>query len=93
MKQFFFLLSSVLLLQLSASAQQQRWQQHADYEMDIKMDVKKHQYEGRQKLVYTNNSPESLDKVFYHLFFNAFQPGSMMDVRSRTIADPDPRVG
>ena len=93
MKQFFFLLSSVLLLQLSASAQQQRWQQHVDYEMDIKMDVKKHQYEGRQKLVYTNNSPESLDKVFYHLFFNAFQPGSMMDVRSRTIADPDPRVG
>ncbi|MCG8373746.1 MAG: M1 family metallopeptidase, partial [Balneolales bacterium] len=30
--------------------------------------------------------------VFYHLYFNAFQPGSMMDVRSRTIADPDGRV-
>ncbi len=47
---------------------------------------------GKQKLVYTNNSPETLDRVFYHLYFNAFQPGSEMDVRSRTIADPDGRV-
>jgi len=34
-----------------------------------------------------------LNRVFYHLFFNAFQPGSEMDVRSRTIKDPDSRVG
>jgi hypothetical protein len=27
-----------------------------------------------------------------HLYYNAFQPGSMMDVRSRTISDPDSRV-
>jgi hypothetical protein len=27
------------------------------------------------------------------LYFNAFQPGSAMDVRSRWIDDPDPRVG
>src|SRR5690606_33634219 len=30
--------------------------------------------------------------VFYHLYFNAFQPGSMMDVRSRSLPDPDKRV-
>ena len=59
----------------------------------IDFDVEKHQFEGEQKIVYTNNSPDLLDKVFYHLYFNAFQPGSMMDVRSRTIEDPDPRVG
>ena len=52
-----------------------------------------HQYDGHMKVVYTNKSPETLDKVFWHLFFNAFQPGSMMDVRSRTISDPDRRVG
>lgn len=57
------------------------------------MDVDKHQFSGKQKLVYTNNSPDTLTKVFYHLYFNAFQPGSMMDMRSRTIPDPDPRVG
>ena len=68
------------------------WQQHVNYKMDIDMDVNTYQYKGKQTLVYTNNSPDVLHKVFYHLYFNAFQPGSEMDVRSRTIADPDPRV-
>jgi hypothetical protein len=74
-------------------AQDNRWQQHVKYTMNIDFDVEKHQYEGEQKIAYTNNSPDHLNKVFYHLYFNAFQPGSMMDVRSRTIEDPDPRVG
>src|SRR5690606_37110691 len=56
-------------------------------------DVENFQYNGKQTLVYTNNSPDTLRKVFYHLYFNAFQPGSQMDVRSRSIADPDDRVG
>ncbi|CAM1372174.1 Peptidase M1 [Tenacibaculum litoreum] len=69
------------------------WQQHVDYTMDIDMNVKTYQYKGTQKLVYTNNSPDALNKVFYHLYFNAFQPNSQMDVRSRNIQDPDRRVG
>ena len=68
------------------------WQQEADYTMDIDMDVTNFQYKGTQELVYTNNSPEVLERVFYHLYFNAFQPGSQMDVRSRNIMDPDRRV-
>ena len=69
------------------------WQQHVDYTMNIDMNVENYRYNGVQKLVYTNNSPDVLNKVYYHLYFNAFQPGSEMDVRSRTITDPDPRVG
>ncbi|MGB4744003.1 MAG: M1 family metallopeptidase [Flavobacteriaceae bacterium] len=69
------------------------WQQHVDYTMDVKMDVNTFNYEGTQKLIYTNNSPDNLERVFYHLFYNAFQPGSEMDVRSMTIADADTRVG
>ena len=68
------------------------WQQEADYKMNVDVDVKNFQYKGTQELKYTNNSPDTLNKVFYHLYFNAFQPGSEMDVRSRTIADPDGRV-
>ncbi|MEL7221336.1 MAG: M1 family peptidase, partial [Bacteroidota bacterium] len=82
-----------LFLSLSYSiAQAGYWQQAVKYEMDIDFDVKKHQFDGTQKINYTNNSPDTLQKVFYHLYFNAFQPNSMMDVRSRTIADADPRV-
>ena len=69
------------------------WQQHVDYTMDVKMDVNTFNYGGTQKLIYTNNSPDDLERVFYHLFYNAFQPGSEMDVRSITIADADSRVG
>ena len=68
------------------------WQQHVDYKMEINMDVKTYTYTGKQELQYTNNSPDTLTSVYYHLYFNAFQPGSEMDVRSRTIPDPDPRV-
>ena len=69
------------------------WQQEVDYVMDIRMDVKTYRYDGIQQLRYTNHSPDTLSKVFYHLYFNAFQPDSEMDVRSRTIKDPDSRVG
>ncbi|WP_100613649.1 M1 family metallopeptidase [Confluentibacter citreus] len=75
------------------SANPYYWQQHVDYKMDIDVDVNTYQYKGKQHLVYTNNSPDVLHRVFYHLYFNAFQPGSEMDVRSRTIPDPDRRVG
>ncbi len=72
--------------------QDYRWQQRAEYSMDVKLDVSTHKVNGTQKLVYYNNSKDTLTKVYYHLFFNAFQPGSMMDVRSRNIVDPDARV-
>jgi hypothetical protein len=68
------------------------WQQHVDYKMEVSMDVKNYQYKGKQELVYTNNSPDTLRKVFYHLFANAFQPGSEMDGRLHSIKDPDGRM-
>lgn len=71
---------------------QSYWQQQVDYQMDINFDVEANQFSGTQSLTYVNNSPDTLKKVFYHLYFNAFQPGSMMDVRSRSIEDPDSRV-
>ena len=68
------------------------WQQHIDYTMSIDVDAENHQYKGTQQVIYTNNSPDELTKVYYHLYFNAFQPGSQMDVRSLNIKDPDSRV-
>jgi hypothetical protein len=67
------------------------WQQKVDYKMEVSMNVETYQYKGKQKLVYTNNSSDTLRKVYYHLYPNAFQPGSEMDVRAQSIADPDAR--
>nr|WP_237701658.1 M1 family metallopeptidase [Algoriphagus machipongonensis] len=77
----------------TAFGQTGRFQQAVDYKMEVEMNVASNQYSGTQVLKYINNSPDTLYKVFYHLYFNAFQPGSMMDERSRSISDPDRRVG
>lgn len=68
------------------------WQQHVDYTMEIDMDVSTFQYTGIQRLKYTNNSPDTLKRVYYHMYFNAFQPGSEMDMRLQNVADPDDRM-
>ena len=81
-KQVIFSLITVLALQ-TAVAQPDRWQQKVKYVMNIDMNVQTNQFTGKQKLEYWNNSPDTLTRVFYHLYFNAFQPGSMMDTRSR----------
>jgi hypothetical protein len=49
-----------------------------------------YQYKGKQELVY--NTSDTLKKVYYHLFNNAFQPGSEMDARLHSIKDPDGRM-
>ncbi len=104
MQKNLFLIFTIVLItsctQIKEVAYQQKndlpqttyWQQHVDYTMAIDVDAKNHQYKGTQKVIYTNNSPDELTKVYYHLYFNAFQPGSQMDVRSLNIKDPDRRV-
>ncbi len=51
--------------------------------MNIDMNVQANQYTGKQTIDYWNNSPDTLHRVFFHLYWNAFQPNSMMDMRSR----------
>jgi hypothetical protein len=88
-----FLFFTLTFLTIATNAQPGYWQQHVDYKMEVEVTPANHQYTGTQTLVYTNNSPDTLHQVFYHLYPNAFQPGSMMDVRSQNIPDPDRRIG
>jgi hypothetical protein len=85
---FSFILASICNL----FAQKNYWQQKAEYKMDVSMDVKTYQYKGKQSLTYTNNSSDTLQKVYYHLYNNAFQPNSEMDARLQAISDPDRRM-
>jgi hypothetical protein len=70
---------------------QNYWQQAVDYKMTVDMDVETFKYSGTQELRYTNHSPDTLKKVFYHLYFNAFQPGSEMAERIKTGKDKNTR--
>jgi hypothetical protein len=95
-----FVLVAVSIFSITAFSQSDRWQQKVKYTMQIDMNVQSNQFAGKQKLEYWNNSPDTLTRVFYHLYFNAFQPNSMMDTRSRELGknlfgnrpDWDPRV-
>jgi Peptidase family M1 domain len=84
-KKFVLLGLAVCLAFGQASAQPDRWQQRVKYTMNVVMDVQTNRFTGTQTLAYTNNSPDTLDHVFYHLYWNAFQPGSMMDTHSREL--------
>lgn len=68
------------------------WQQRIDCKMEIDFDVDKHQYTGTQRMVYTNHSPDTLYRMFYHLYFNAFQNGSEMHEWTKRLPDPDTRI-
>ncbi|HWS60456.1 MAG TPA: M1 family metallopeptidase [Flavobacterium sp.] len=92
MKKIFLIALFSLSLGTLFSQNSSYWQQLVDYKMDVVMNVKNYQYKGKQELVYTNNSSDTLKKVYYHLFNNAFQPGSEMDARLQTIKDPDDRM-
>ena len=81
----FFIITIILCRLLSViNAQPDRWQQRIKYVMDVNLDVTVNKIKGTQTITYTNNSPDTLNKIFLHLFWNAFVPNSMMDVSSQS---------
>ena len=87
MKNIFFALTLLSTSFVSA----QYWQQAVDYTIEVELDHETAQYKGTQTIVYTNNSPETLHKVFFHQYFNAFQPGSEMAIRLKNAGDKNGR--
>src|SRR4051812_14722751 len=77
----------VLLIILSNScfSQPDRWQQRINYNIDVKMNVATNRFKGIEKIEYFNNSADTLYRIFFHTYWNAFQPNSSMDVRSREL--------
>ncbi|HEV8272252.1 MAG TPA: M1 family metallopeptidase [Chitinophagaceae bacterium] len=65
------------------------YQQHVNYSMQIDFNAAENKFNGYQKAIYSNNSPDTLQNIFYHLFYNAFQPGSAMAERAMNIKDQE----
>ncbi len=61
------------------------FQQRVDYVMDVFLDTKTHKLTGKQIATYYNNSPDTLWEIYYHLYLNAFKPGSSMQIRGDVI--------
>ncbi|MGH7561541.1 MAG: M1 family metallopeptidase [Gemmatimonadales bacterium] len=52
------------------------WQQHLSYHITAALDEPSGTLSGTQRVVYRNNSPDTLRTVAFHLYLNAFRPGS-----------------
>ncbi len=59
------------------------WQQDVHYKLKARINEKTNIINGQEELTYYNNSPDTLNFVFFHLYQNAFQPGSYFDKMTR----------
>ena len=85
LKKFTFFALLIVLSSVQLFAQPERWQQQINYKIDASLDVQKNTIKGTEEILYTNNSTDTLRKVYFHMYWNAFQPNSNMDVRSREL--------
>ena len=76
---------AILAIVSNVAAQADRWQQHIDYKINAALNVQTNIVKGTENIVYTNNSPDTLRKIYFHMYWNAFQPNSVMDLRSREL--------
>jgi hypothetical protein len=66
MKKFLFLL-------LPFSALSQYFQQDVSYQIEVKLDDKNHFLSGFETLTYKNNSPQTLNEIYMHVWPNAYK--------------------
>ena len=76
---------AIVAIVSNVAAQADRWQQRIDYKINAALNVQTNIVKGTENIVYTNNSPDTLRKIYFHMYWNAFQPNSVMDLRSREL--------
>ncbi|MBO9593495.1 MAG: M1 family metallopeptidase [Niabella sp.] len=57
-------------------AQEGYWQQSLKYDMQVTLDDKNRSLKGKQAIQYKNNSPETLDFIWFHIWPNAYKNDS-----------------
>ncbi|MBA2328533.1 MAG: M1 family metallopeptidase [Flavisolibacter sp.] len=51
----------------------QYWQQQADFTIEVKLNEKEKTLDGFEKIIYTNNSPDTLHFIWFHVWMNAYK--------------------
>ena len=68
-------LTILLLSAFHFSFSQSYWQQEVNYKISVKLDDKNHIIRGVEEFEYINNSPSTLDKIYIHIWANAYKNG------------------
>ena len=66
----------LVLFALQAQTPPPYWQQRVVYEINARLDEPTFTLRGDQRLKYINHSPDTLHTISFHLYLNAFRPGS-----------------
>ncbi|RMF08099.1 MAG: M1 family peptidase, partial [Candidatus Neomarinimicrobiota bacterium] len=79
MKRLTFLLLGGILVSSAARAGQQTgyWQQRFRYTMQVQLHPEDHRVVAHSSIVYVNQSPDTLDRIYLHLYPRAFNPKSV----------------
>lgn len=62
-----------LLLFTRSSAQDNYWQQQLRYDIKVELNDREKSVSGFEKIVYKNNSPSTLDFIWFHIWPNAYK--------------------
>jgi len=60
-----------------ADNQDAYFQQYVNYEIDVKLDVDSHKLDVYETLLYTNNSPDTLNEIYFYVYMNKFRKKSL----------------
>ena len=66
-------MKKLLLLLLPFAALSQYFQQDVSYQIEVKLDDKNHVLRGFETLSYKNNSPQTLQEIYMHVWPNAYK--------------------
>jgi len=66
-------MKKLLFLLLPFGAFSQYFQQDVSYQIEVKLDDKKHVLHGFENLLYKNNSPQTLAVIYMHVWPNAYK--------------------
>jgi len=64
---------AIAVLCICASNGLTYFQQHVNYKIRVKLIPELNRLEGEQKMVYLNNSPDTLRYIYFHLYMNRFR--------------------
>lgn len=71
------LMLGALVMVVGQPAGAQEWQQGLEYRIETRLDESAEVLDGRARLRYRNNAPDTLSQFWFHLYLNAFRPHSL----------------
>ncbi len=69
----------IILILINIASASDYFQQQVDYRISAQLVPGENMVKGTEEIVYHNNSRSKLDTLYFHLYLNAFKPGSNFD--------------